>query len=158
MIKQNLKGKGKGVMKKGSWNRLFSAECTVCVCVCVCSVVSHSLGWDPTDCSPPGSSVHRISQARKLKWVAISFTRGSSRPRDRTCVSCASDSLPLHHLGSPRVHSRFSQIHVSININSNIEPIKNLPQINWVYIFALRKLYGTSCKLVCIYFVMIPGT
>ena len=43
---------------------------------------------DPTDCSPPGSSVHGILQARTLEWVAISFSRGSSRPRDRTQVSC----------------------------------------------------------------------
>ena len=42
---------------------------------------------DPMDCSPPGSSVHRILQARVLEWVAISFSRGSSRPRDRTQVS-----------------------------------------------------------------------
>ena len=40
------------------------------------------------DCSPPGSSVHVISQARILKWVAISSSRGSSWPRDRTLVSC----------------------------------------------------------------------
>ena len=38
------------------------------------------------DCSPPGSSVPGILQARILKWVAISFCRGSSRPRDQTCV------------------------------------------------------------------------
>ena len=43
---------------------------------------------DPTGCSPPGSSAHRISQARTLDWVAIFFPRGSSRPRDRTLVSC----------------------------------------------------------------------
>ena len=35
---------------------------------------------DPMDCSPPGSSVHRILQARILKWVAISFSRDSSNP------------------------------------------------------------------------------
>ena len=40
------------------------------------------------DCSLPGSSVHGISQTRILAWVPISFSRGSSRPRDRTCVSC----------------------------------------------------------------------
>ena len=40
------------------------------------------------DRSPPGSSVHRISQATLLKWVAFPFSRGSSRPRDRTWVSC----------------------------------------------------------------------
>ena len=38
--------------------------------------------WDPMDCSPPGSSVHGILQARKWKWVAILFSRGFSWPRD----------------------------------------------------------------------------
>ena len=42
---------------------------------------------DPMDCSPPGSSVHGILQARILEWVAISFSRGSSWSRDRTQVS-----------------------------------------------------------------------
>ena len=42
----------------------------------------------PTDYSPPGSSVHRVLQARILEWVAIPFSRGSSLPRDRTHVSC----------------------------------------------------------------------
>ena len=42
---------------------------------------------DPMDCSPPGSSVHGISQARKLEWIAVSFSRGSSWPRDQTRVS-----------------------------------------------------------------------
>ena len=47
----------------------------------------------PTLCAPmdfklPGSSDHGILQARVLKWVAISFSRRSSRPRDQTQVSC----------------------------------------------------------------------
>ena len=42
---------------------------------------------DPMDCSPPGSSVHGILQARILKWVAIPFSKGSSQPRDWTQVS-----------------------------------------------------------------------
>ena len=41
----------------------------------------------PVECSPPGSSVHGIFQARILEWVAISFSRGSSQPRDWTQVS-----------------------------------------------------------------------
>ena len=41
---------------------------------------------NPMDCSPPGSSVHRIFQARVLEWVAISFSRGSSQPRGQTQV------------------------------------------------------------------------
>ena len=50
---------------------------------------------NPMDCSPPGSSVHGILQARILEWVAIPFSwvaipfsRGSSQPRDQTRVSC----------------------------------------------------------------------
>ena len=43
---------------------------------------------DPMDCRSPGSSVHGILQARILEWVAISFSRGSSQPRDRTQVFC----------------------------------------------------------------------
>ena len=42
---------------------------------------------DPMDCSPPGSSVPGILQASILEWVAFPFSRGSSRPRDRTRVS-----------------------------------------------------------------------
>ena len=42
---------------------------------------------DSMDCSPPGSSVHEIFQARILEWVTISFSRGSSQPRDQTWVS-----------------------------------------------------------------------
>ena len=42
---------------------------------------------DSTDCSLPGFSVHGIFQARILEWAAISFSRGSSRPRDQTQVS-----------------------------------------------------------------------
>ena len=49
------------------------------------SVMPNSL--QPMDCSLPGSSVHGILQARILEWVAISFSRGSSRPRDRTHIS-----------------------------------------------------------------------
>ena len=42
---------------------------------------------DPMECIPPGSSVHGIFQARILEWIAISFSRRSSRPRDRTRIS-----------------------------------------------------------------------
>ena len=42
---------------------------------------------DPVDCSPPGSSIHGFSQARILEWVAISFSRGSSWPRNQTHIS-----------------------------------------------------------------------
>ena len=44
----------------------------------------------PMDCSLPGFPVHGILQARILEWLAISYSRGSSQPRDRTHVSCVS--------------------------------------------------------------------
>ena len=46
---------------------------------------------DSMDYSLPGSSVHGIFQTRVLEWAAISFSRGSSRPRDQTQVSCIAD-------------------------------------------------------------------
>ena len=55
------------------------------------------------DCSLPGFSVHGIFQARILEWVAVSFSRGSSRPRDWTQIShhCRQTLYPLSHQGSP---------------------------------------------------------
>ena len=81
------------------WFPGLSLEVCVCVCVCVCVLaiqlsvtpwtlcvyvclsVSCLTLCDPMDCSPPGSSVHGILQARILGWVAISFSRASSWPQ-----------------------------------------------------------------------------
>ena len=49
--------------------------------------LSHVRLCNPMDCSPSGSSVHGILQARILEWVAISFSRGFSQPKDRTQIS-----------------------------------------------------------------------
>ena len=62
-------------------------------------VYSLSCVWlfcDLMDCSLPGSSVHGISQARILEWVAVSFSRGSSRPRDQTLISCIGRWIYFH--------------------------------------------------------------
>ena len=55
------------------------------------------------DCGLPGSSVHGILQARILEWGAISSSRGSSQPRDRTHMSCIAGRFfkPLSRQGSP---------------------------------------------------------
>ena len=55
-----------------------------CACMCVLVTQSCLTLSNPVDWSPPGSSVHGILQARILEWVAISFSRGSSWPRDQT--------------------------------------------------------------------------
>ena len=75
------------------------------------AVKTHSTLCNPMNCSTPGSSVHGILQTRILEWVAISFSRESSWPRDWTCNSFFSCTgrriffffffLPLSHLGSP---------------------------------------------------------
>ena len=61
--------------------------------------------YDPMDYSPPGSSIHGILQARKLEWVAMPPSRGSSQPRDQTRVSYLLlwqvGSLPLTPPGKP---------------------------------------------------------
>ena len=58
---------------------------------------------DSMDCSPPGSSVHGILQARILEWVAIPSSRGSSQPRGQTQVSALQvDSLVTEPPGKPR--------------------------------------------------------
>ena len=66
---------------KSEWSEVTQSCLTLC---------------DPVDCSPPGSSVHGILQARILEWVAISFSRGFSR----TWVSCRETLYPLSHQGS----------------------------------------------------------
>ena len=61
-----------------------------CSFLCVCAQSCPTL-CNPMGCSLPGSSVHGILQERILKWVAISSSRGSSSPRDRTGISCVSN-------------------------------------------------------------------
>ena len=77
---------------------------------------------DPLDCSPPGSSVHGISQASILEEVVISFSRGSSWPMDQTWVSCiriffflffffASEFSTAQGVGAPNPTLFKSQLH-----------------------------------------------
>ena len=72
----------------------------LCIALCV-------FAWSlqPMDCCLPGSSVHGVFQARILEWVSVSFSGGSSRPRDLTCVSCISYTgrWILYHYAIPCV-------------------------------------------------------
>ena len=55
--------------------------CSLCLWVCFCYVLACPTLWvDPMDCSPPGTSVHGVSQARVLEWAAISFSRDLLHP------------------------------------------------------------------------------
>ena len=76
----------------------------VCVCTCACArAQSCPTLYDPTDCSQPGSSVHGILQARILEWVAISYSKEFSQPRDGTRISYISctDRQILYQLLPP---------------------------------------------------------
>ena len=59
---------------------------------------------DPMDCSPPGSSIHGMFQARILEWVAISFSKGTSWPRGSNLrlLHCRQMPYRLSHKGSHR--------------------------------------------------------
>jgi len=92
-------------MKKLSWGRhwLMLTSLHACLVSQSCLILC-----DPLDCSPPGSSVHGIFQARMLEWVAISSPRGSSWPKDWThfsfsllCPALQVDSLPAELSGKP---------------------------------------------------------
>ena len=67
-----------------SSRRVAVTELVIQSCPTLCS---------PTDCSPPGSSLHGILQPRILEWVAISSSEGSSSLRDRTQASCIAGKL-----------------------------------------------------------------
>ena len=80
---------------------------------------------DPMDCSPPGSSVHGILQARMLEWAAMPSSRGSSWPRDQTHVSYVSWVSNIHrqvlyhqcHLGSPFLFISYTYILLDLYIH-----------------------------------------
>ena len=72
----------------GSW--VYSTD--LCVCPSTNTLITALTQSCPTlcsplDCSPPGSSVHGMFQAKILELAAISYSRGSSWPRDLTCIS-----------------------------------------------------------------------
>ena len=72
----------------------------------LCCLIAKSCLTDcePVDCRPPGSSVHETPQARILEWVAISSSRASSWPRDRTHISCIGRQI-LYHWGTREAHA-----------------------------------------------------
>ena len=91
---------------------------------------------DTMDCSPPGSCVREIFQARILEWVAISFSRGSSPPRDRTWVSCtagrfftnwATREAKIHTKPQHRPQDRERSVFIAISKKGNAKEYSNYP-------------------------------
>ena len=81
----------------------------VCVCVCVCVCARAHSQWclilcDPMHCSPPGSSVHGILQARTLEQVATSSSKGSSPPgMELASLALAGRYFTIEPPGKPRI-------------------------------------------------------
>ena len=98
---------------------IFAHICTFLYARQVTSVVSDSL-W-PMDCSPPGSSVHGLLQARILEWVVMSCSRGSFPPRDQAHISCNSciTGFTTEPMGKP-VFLYFIEL-----LTSFVEPFEN---------------------------------
>ena len=90
-------------------------------CKHACSIAHSCLTLcDPMVCSPPGSTVHGIFQARILEWVAISYSRGSSRPRDWVQIfgiTCIGRQI-LYHCTTweaPQLSSGPAKLHQLVN-------------------------------------------
>ena len=83
-------------------------EWTECIYTYICCLVAKSCTTlcDTMDCSPLGSSVRGISQVKTLEWIAISFWRGSSQPRDQTLTSCISKRILYHWAAIGLPHTR----------------------------------------------------
>ena len=82
-----------------------------------CCLISKSCPtlMQPMDGNPPGSSVYGIFPARILEWLAISFSRVSSQPRDQTRVSLKADSLPLSHSEALDLLAQFNYLHFCLH-------------------------------------------
>ena len=109
------------------------------------------------DYSPPVTSVRGISQARILEWVSIYFSRGSSWPRNQTCVSCLAGSW-----GSPKSF-REDQLNKHQRFNSwwpglSLHAWKYWVFYNWCHIHArfLRTLLYYRSSLFSLYFLDLP--
>ena len=104
------------------------------------------------DCSPPGSSVHGILQARILEWVAISFSRGSSQPWDRIRVS--------HIVGrfftvwaTASIHTNSCQIDCGVGLDNHVQfcsqYIMKARLTTFVYKAFIRQALNNLYSLIC---------
>ena len=95
------------------------------VCLCTQSFQLCPTLCVPMDCSPPGSLVHGILQARILEWVAMPSSRGSSWPRDQTHVSCGSclagRFVTTEPPGKPLKQYKYMKVFVHWNIIFDVE-------------------------------------
>ena len=90
------------------------------------------------DCSPPGFSVHEILWARILEWVAISFSRGSSRPRDQiwvSYISCLGRQVLYHTSMATQDKDKVWKKCKETDLASCLDPTSCLPLFSYTFIF-----------------------
>ena len=85
---------------------------------------------DPMDCSLPGSSIHGIFQARVLERVAISFSKESSQPRDRTQVSYIADRPFTVWATRETGDTNDCKIHQTRNTNASLQQKEPIWRVN----------------------------
>ena len=100
---------------------------------------------DPMDCSPPGSSVREILQARILEWVAMPSSRGSFWPRDWTRVSCLIMSLALASRFFTTTATWEAQIHLlggTIQLTTLVSILNQFSSSSLLLLFYIRNAGG----------------
>ena len=127
-------------------------------CYCLVTKLCPTLG-DPMDCSPWGSSVHGVSQARIREWVAMPSSRKSSRPKDQSCVSCVSciGKRILHHSTAWEASHSYGWSHIRRRESRRIPQILARVSLMWllfhpgvfshVYLCSLFKSVSSSFQL-----------
>ena len=122
----------KGDVLEGRKPVIFFCDVCVCVCVClcVCSVISDPMGY-----SLSGSSVR---SRQEMKWVTICFSRGSSRLRDQTCISCVFCIGGRFFITAP-----LGKPHSSVRQGSN-HKVKSEGQLQMSSLCVFLKLLGCS--------------
>ena len=111
----------------------------------------------PLDCSPPGSSVHGILQARILEWVAMPSSRASFWPRDQTHISCvfcdAGKFFTAEPAGKPYISSTIGSI-IYRHMISQVKSLKRselvLSSIKQRYYNLLHRSSGGINGLICL--------
>ena len=113
---------------------------------------------NPVNCSPPGSSVHGILQARILEWVAVPFSRGSSQPRDWTQVSfIASGFLTIwatkealmnlcwHHINNYLKSVVYIIVHIDVGHSVDLDKCV-------IHHYSI----STTLKIICFTYLSLP--
>ena len=120
----------------------FTHVLVVQLCPTVCN---------PMDSSPSGSSVHGILQTRIMEWVASPFSRGSSRPRDRTCVSCIAGRF--FTTWATREAPPHTQECIQVNATLSIHPIFPSPHVqkSVLYIHVFYSCPANRCSTIFLF-------